>query len=203
MSLRRSGKIWFGRRSSTGWSGNGKIRFMQEIEVKARLRDRDTVMQRLASLGCAFKDPIEQEDAVYVEKTGSLEIFLSNKVFLRIRVNDGSEVILTAKKRTGPLVAIEYETTVASKEEVRQILLLMGYQEAVRVHKVRVTTEYQGCEICVDEVEGLGSFIEMEKLTEDGDAEKIQEELFGFFASLGIVEADRVTKGYDLLMFET
>jgi len=102
----------------------------------------------------------------------------------------------------GPLVATEHEVTVNSKEEMRQILSLMSYQEAVRINKTRVTTKYNGCEICIDEVEGLGSFVEMEKLTESGDAEKIQEELFQFFISLGIDRQDRVTKGYDILMLE-
>lgn len=175
---------------------------MQEIEIKARLGDKDSVTERLLSLGCVFKEPVTQEDAVYVENVGSLETFLANKVFLRIRVNNGSSVVLTAKKRTGPLVATEHETGIASREEARQILLLMGYQEAVCVNKVRRKTEYNGCELCVDEVEGLGSFIEMEKLTENGDAQKIQEELFQFFVSLGITAADRVTKGYDILMLE-
>ena len=78
----------------------------------------------------------------------------------------------------------------------------MGQREAVRINKIRTTTKHQGCEICIDEVEGLGSLIEMEKLTEAGDAEEIQEELFQFFVSLGIDPQDRLTKGYDILTLE-
>jgi adenylate cyclase class 2 len=76
----------------------------------------------------------------------------------------------------------------------------MGYKEAVRINKTRVITHYNGCEICIDEVEGLGSFIEMEKLAKEGDSEKIQEELFEFFKRLGITNEDRVFWGYDTLM---
>jgi adenylate cyclase class IV len=51
-------------------------------------------------------------------------------------------------------------------------------------------------------VENLGSFIEMEKLSEEGDSEKIQEELFIFFESLGIQKPDREIFGYDILMLQ-
>ena len=146
---------------------------MKEIEIKARLREKDSVMNRLEGLGCIFSEPVRQEDIVYAEKIGSLETFLSNKVWLRVRVNNGTDIIFTAKgERTTPLVATEHEVKINSKEEIQKMLSLMGYQEAIRINKIRVTTEYNGCEICFDEVEGLGSFIEMEKLTESGDAEK-------------------------------
>ncbi|MFA7302722.1 MAG: class IV adenylate cyclase [Candidatus Paceibacterota bacterium] len=175
---------------------------MQEIEIKAILKDRAGVMARLAELDCVFSDPVHQEDRLYVEQVGTIEAFLTNKVFLRVRVNNGCEVIFTAKTRKGDLVAMEREVKVASREQMEQILLLMGFQRFNVVRKVRQTTHYNGCEICIDEVEGLGSFIEMEKLSVDGNPQEIQEELFTFFETLGIARSDRVTKGYDILMFE-
>jgi predicted adenylyl cyclase CyaB len=78
----------------------------------------------------------------------------------------------------------------------------MGYKIAAKVNKTRVITHYDGCEICLDDVENLGSFIEMEKLTKEGDSEKIQEELFTFFESLGIKRQDRMISGYDILMIQ-
>jgi predicted adenylyl cyclase CyaB len=85
---------------------------------------------------------------------------------------------------------------------MEKALILMGYKEAVRINKTRIVTHYNGCEICVDEVDDLGTFIEMEKLTEDGDVDLIQEDLFRFFESIGINRSDRVTSGYDILKFE-
>ena len=133
---------------------------------------------------------------------GDLETFLSNKVFLRLRVKNNGKVLFTVKKRSSPLVAEEYETEVGSREEMESALLLMGYKEAVRINKTRTITHYNGCEICIDEVEDLGVFIEMERLSEEGDAEKIQEELFSFFESIGIERSDRVIFGYDILMLQ-
>jgi len=56
-------------------------------------------------------------------------------------------------------------------------------------------------EICLDEVENLGSFIEVEKMS-DGDSKQIQEELAEFLGLLGVSPKDRVTKGYNTLMLE-
>ncbi len=68
---------------------------MKEIEIKARLQNKDSIMGKLKALGCVFSDPVTQEDVVYAEKIGSLETFLSSKVFLRIRMSSKSGIIFT------------------------------------------------------------------------------------------------------------
>ena len=160
-------------------------------------------MKKLTELGCVFDEPITQKDVVFARNVASLKDFRTNDVFLRIREKNGPKYLFTIKKRmSNDLDAIEYETAISSKEEMEQAILLMGYKEAIRVNKVRVITNYQGNEICIDDVEGLGAFIEMEKLTEKGDSEKIQTELFEFFKTLGIKPEDRVLSGYDILMWQ-
>jgi adenylate cyclase class 2 len=176
---------------------------MKEVEIKAKLKDKKAVMAKLSALGCTFEPMITQKDTVYARNVGSLKNFRNNDVFLRIREKNSSKIIFTIKKRmSNDLDAIEHEVTVSSRDEMEQALLLMGFNEALRVNKTRIITHHNGCEICIDEVEDLGSFIEMEKLTEEGDSEKIQTELFDFFLSLGISKEDRVFSGYDILMFQ-
>lgn len=179
-----------------------------EIEVKAKLRDKNHVVQKLTALGCKFSDIKTQDDMVWVEKTGSLEDFLSNKIFLRIRIQNGDEIIMTAKSPKGKsgnesLVKREHEIVVNSADEARSILSMIGFHEAVRVIKKRQTTHCNGYEICVDEVEGLGFFIELEKIAEDKDTAAIQEQMMEFLKTLGIVSDDQVKKGYDILMLES
>ena len=69
------------------------------------------------------------------------------------------------------------------------------------IHHVRKKAKYNDMEICIDAVEQLGSFIEVEKLSE-GDSLQIQEQLFTFLESLGVTKEDQVIKGYDTLMWE-
>ncbi len=177
-----------------------------EIEVKARIKDKAALLQKLSGLGCVLSEAKTQDDMVYVEKTGTLEEFLSNKVFLRIRVQNGSKVILTAKKpknkTDGNLIKREHEVVVDSADEARGILSLMGYQETVRTIKSRQSAHYGEYEICLDDIEGLGSFIEVEAMGDDANAEKTQEKLWEFLSSLGVSPEDKVNKGYDILMLE-
>jgi len=182
---------------------------MKEIEVKAKLNNKAEVIKKLEALGCKFEPIVTQKDEVYVVKVGStLDDYLSNPVFLRIRVVDDSKALFTAKNRLRQLDAIEHEVIVDSVEEMRQALLIMGYEFAVQVNKTRLKTYYNGLEVCIDEVEDLGTFIEMEKLIAETDSktevgsQKIQEELFSLLVSFGVKMEDRVMKGYDILMLE-
>ncbi len=178
-----------------------------EIEIKARLANKDAVMQKLVEMGCEFSPVKTQDDMVWTEKAGSMEEFLANPVFLRIRVQDGERIILTAKKSktaagAGSLVKREHEVVVDSAQEARGILEMLGLKEVVRTIKKRQTAEHDGYEICIDEIEGLGSFIELEKIGEKDDAPRIQEEMMMFLATLGVPADALVHKGYDILMLE-
>lgn len=178
-----------------------------EIEVKAKLKDKTAVMGKLAALGCEFSEVRTQDDVVWVEKMGSLEDFLSNKVFLRIRIQNGEKVIMTAKSPKAKqgnesLVKREHEIVVSSADEARNILSMLGLREAVRVVKKRQSAKHEGYEICIDEIEDLGFFIELEKIAEEKDAAQIQKEMSAFLATLGILPEDQVKKGYDILMLE-
>jgi len=177
---------------------------MREIEIKAKLKNKVQVMKKLKALGCKFSSPITQEDSVYTKNIGSLEIYKNNEAYLRIRIKNMMETLFTYKKKgVNDLDSIEHEVAINSKKEMEQALFHMGYKKAMEIDKTRVVTNYDGCEICIDEVKGLGSFIEMEKLTTDnGDAQKIQDELFKFFKKIGIDKKDRVMHGYDILTLQ-
>ena len=174
---------------------------MREIEIKAKLKNKAQVIKKLKALGCIFESPVMQEDSVYTKNVGSLKAHRSNTVFLRIRVKNNSKMLFTYKVRgVNDLDSIEHELAIDSKDEMEKILFHMGYKKAMEIDKTRTITHYDNCEICIDDVKGLGSFIEMEKLTNTkGDATKIQNGLFTFFESLGIKKEDRVMSGYDIL----
>ena len=177
-----------------------------EIEIKARLRDREETIRQLEARGCVFDAISIQDDTVFVQKTGSLAEYLSNDVFMRIRIQNGDRTILTAKKPVRKsaevLVKHEHETVVESAEQTKAILELLGYTAAVHTVKSRQAGHVGEYEVCLDEIEGLGSFIELEKMGDAADAEHIQAHMGEFLVSLGVAPEDRVTKGYDILMVE-
>ncbi len=175
---------------------------MREIEVKAKLINKGSVVTKLKSLGCVFEESKIQNDVVYVEKNGGLNTFLSNKIFLRVR-KSGLKTYFTLKMNgDNSLSKTEHEVEVSSKEEIENILKLLKFVSVVTVNKTRVVTHYGDFEVCVDSVEDLGDFIEVEKITNDGNADSIQEEMFVFLEPLGVKREDRVFDGYDILMLK-
>ncbi len=175
---------------------------MREIEVKARIKNKDEILENLKKIGCVFEDVRKQVDVVYVEKVGDLKTFLSNKIFLRIRESNGKFIFTLKSNGENSLTKIEHETEVISKEGIEGILETLNYVPAVTTKKTRYITHYNNFEICVDNVEGLGDFIEVETITNEGDAEPIQDEMFSFLESLGVKKEDRVFDGYDILILK-
>lgn len=174
----------------------------KEIEVKAKVDNLDEIARALIGLGCIVSEPTEQHDIIFVEDDyGPFEQFQPKKNLLRIRESRG-ELLLTLKRpHTNQLDSIEHETKIDNSDETKEILNRMGYHEIITVDKIRRTANYNGIEICLDQIKGLGSFIEAEKISDGGDAKKIQNELFAFLESLGVKSEDRVYDGYDTLLY--
>ncbi|MDB4939594.1 MAG: putative Adenylyl cyclase CyaB [Candidatus Doudnabacteria bacterium] len=173
---------------------------MREIEVKARLQDRNKTMKAIKALGCVFNEPIAQSDRIYMlpEYIG-LATHQGN--VLRIRVQNGKALFTLKRSITNELDCLEKELAVSDSAVMADIIDLLGYKEYAHVLKTRQKSKYKDYEICLDDVEGLGSFIEVEKLVEENIETQEQDKLFEFLAALGISKEDRVMQGYDTLVY--
>ncbi len=157
----------------------------KEIEAKAKLKDTEEIIRNLKALGCILSEAVIQPD----------------KNLLRIRETNGKFILTLKQPKSNEQDAVEHETEVKDAGEMKEILYSMGLHEAVQVHKTRRKTCYNAWEICLDEVEGLGSFIEVEEIADDPDVRAVQDELFDFLKSLGVKPEDRITSGYDTLVY--
>ena len=175
---------------------------MKEIEVKAYLKDKQTILDSLATMGVILSEPIFQDGTEFAKIGSNLSEYLSNDHFVRIRTENGIHK-MTVKKddEDFPLSKIEFESKIENREQVEQALMAMGYNPVLRIKKMRQKANYKDYEICIDEVEELGSFIEIEKMS-DEDTGSVIAELRELLFSLGVREEDEVNKGYDILMFE-
>ena len=85
------------------------------------------------------------------------------------------------------LVSDEYEFVVDDGNAARQMLTALSWQEIVTVDKVHLESKTKDYTICIDEVAGLGLFIELEVLTEDSaDVKNIQQQMCNFLKNLNI-----------------
>ncbi len=97
---------------------------------------------------------------------------------------------------------LEYETEIKNPEAMQKILITLGYTPKIEVKKLRRKGELEGFKFCLDEVEKLGSYIEIEKLTEDNaDPQKVRNEIFEFIEFLGLSRSDEETRGYDTQIY--
>lgn len=171
-----------------------------EIEVKAKVKDFNNIISKLKELGCIFSEPITQDDYIYNQKGIDLKDHSHNTPVLRIREQAGRITFTLKKNRSNELDCIEKEVDVSDKNKLEEIIELLDFTKTVEVHKKRRKGNYGDYEICLDEIDGLGSFIEIEKMS-DEDGDKVQKELFDFLKTIGIKDEDRVFNGYDTLSY--
>jgi adenylate cyclase, class 2 len=176
---------------------------MREIEVKAKIKNIKIIKKKLIKLGCVLSGSIIQEDKIFIHKSINYPFKKKDKVVLRIRKSNSRHILTLKKNKTNELDCIEKETCVDKPKEMQEILVYMGYRIVATVKKRRQKCKYKDINICVDNVNSLGKFIELEKITENkSNGKKIQEELFDFLKLLGIKKEERVFKGYDTMISE-
>jgi adenylate cyclase class 2 len=173
---------------------------VKEIEVKAKVKDFKKILIELNKLSCKLSEPIDQEDSIYLpDGVNFTEIGMDTNV-LRIRKQNDKSLLTLKRNGSGPLVKIEKETVIENSNQMEEILEYLGYYQVMKVKKQRIKCNYNGMEICLDNVEGLGTYIELEKITSD-EPLKVQEDLLSVLESLGVDINDRVFYGYDILIY--
>ena len=176
----------------------------REIEVKARVKNFDQVINKLKDLGCEIPKPIIQDDKIFVDKKyGDYVSLHIGSNILRIRTVNGDKSYFTLKQSVkNELDCIEKQTQIQNPQEMLDALNMMGYVNVVSVYKKRQKIKYQDYTICLDQVRNLGNYIEVEKLfNDDSELDGVQEEIFNFLKTLGINPEDREEHGYDTLIY--
>lgn len=177
---------------------------MKEIEVKAKIENIENIKDKLLNLGCTFNDVLFQKDIIFLQNGIEFGDIKKGMPVLRIR-NSNGVVLLTLKKTIideNELIKLEKEVVVSDENEMISMLESMEYHEVLVVNKKRIECKYNEISICIDEVDGLGSFIEVEILSDDDREKELQDYLFTFLKSLDVYEKDRVFKGYDTLIYD-
>jgi len=166
---------------------------MRNIEIKARVRDLDDFSARLKSLKPGRAEVITQEDVFFRVPEGRLKL-------RRLGPRSGELIHYRRPDRPGPK-ASEYEIfRTREPEKIRRILAAaLGVRGVVR--KVRMITRIGPTRVHLDDVGGLGLFMELEVVLRPGQgAAEGTATARGLMKKLGIKSADLVSGAYlDLL----
>lgn len=179
---------------------------MNEIEIKARLKDKERVLSFLKDAGAEFLGIKHQKDIAFWPNNVVSKDHLLGRNYIRIREQESNgvkKILFTLKQpQTNPADCIEHELEVKEDgiNQLKSLILTLGYYEFIKIEKTRTTYKLKDIEICLDDVKDLGSFIELEKFAPSGDAEKVQGELHNLLKSFGVEESEHTFDGYDMLL---
>lgn len=136
-----------------------------EIEAKVKVGSHEAIAEELGGSGAVLLADIEQADIYYdfAQKslTGS-----GKGMRIRRQKSAGIEtVILTykGKRQEGEYkIRPEHEVEVSDGQTLMDILDGIGLQKQLTVEKKRQMWQFNDCEVCLDDVAGLGAFVEVE-----------------------------------------
>ena len=178
---------------------------MYEVEVKAKLKNKQEVLKKLEALGCNWGTELHQVDHIFIPEDVSFPPPFHTPV-LRVREQNGIFIFTLKISQSGRQDSIERELEISDGKMMIEIMQLIKYREVAVVDKKRIKTKLEDMEIVFDEVKDLGEFIEVEKIvTEENPEERknIQKELCDFLESLGIPNEDLLVNAkYDIMLFE-
>lgn len=174
---------------------------MFEIERKFRLEsgEADKIRAKLeAKYGPG--EELTQKDELFLFGKTSYSQHVTGEPALRIR-SSGSKHYFTYKHtvlRSGNRV--EHETEVSDPAAMRAALLAMGWHDVIHLEKVRQHYHAGGVTYDLDDVKGLGNFLEIELVAEkDANAEAT---LISIAESLGITAGQIEHRSYGRLLEE-
>ena len=140
-----------------------------EIETKLKVDSLDEIRSRLKKAGGQFVGDFTQSDTFFADSGGKM---IGSDCGLRIRRQASGEtekIILTYKgprQKNRFKSREEIEVGVDSFKAIEQILLALGLEEIMLVEKRRSLWTLNNCEVCLDELDELGSFVEIEGQSE-------------------------------------
>jgi predicted adenylyl cyclase CyaB len=165
----------------------------KNIEIKVRLRDRPRVEVALQRLGARDAGPETQHDIFYRAANGRLK--------LRDSSRDGAMLIQYQRADAAAVRDSNYRLAAVTDLDALRAVLDDALGRSGEVHKRRHLWWLDNVRVHLDDVEGLGAFLELEAIVDPAHPEdacrKRVEELLDCF---GVASADRAAIAYvDLL----
>ncbi|MFC7250821.1 class IV adenylate cyclase [Halomicroarcula sp. GCM10025324] len=177
---------------------------MYEVEVKVPA-DLSSVERALEDAGAERAGEVVQVDTYY---DAPHRDFAETDEALRTREETRDGETTTKLTYKGPLVddesktREEFETAVADGAATATIFERMGFSPAATVRKDRQFYTLDGYTVTLDDVEGVGEFVEVEVETDEAGVERARAGAFEILELLGLDPADQVRTSYLGLLLE-
>lgn len=168
---------------------------MTNIELKARCTDFGKLEDCLNQMGAGLAGVFEQADTYFRVPHGRLKL-------RELGPDEGQLIQYTRQNVQGPKRS-DYRIAHTSDPGAIRSILADVLGAWLEVHKTRQIWLWENVRIHLDEVAGLGRFVELEALTEEKGLEQSRERIEQLSQSLGIQSAELVAGSYSDLAAAT
>ncbi len=185
-----------------------------EVEVKFPVPNHDTVIAALTHIGLHPKLTEHQNDRYFnhpcrdfAKSDEALRIRHTTIEHLQSPSQSGTEHFeLTYKgPKIDPLskTRVEINTSIQNLDEVAAVLGHLGFRTAGVVTKTRTIYDMDDIEICIDIVEGLGVFVELESAAEtEEEVPTVRDALLRLAEQIGLDTSTMIRTSYLELILE-
>jgi adenylate cyclase class IV len=165
----------------------------RNIEIKARIESVASLREKAAALADEGPLEIHQDDTFFPCEGGRLKLRAFSP-------EDGELIFYRRANQHGPKESFYVRSPTSSPETLREALSL-AYGQAGRVKKHRTLFLVGRTRVHLDQVEGLGDFLELEVVLAEGESpEAGVAEAHRLMAQLGVEPSQLVEEAYvDLL----
>lgn len=166
--------------------------------MKTSCADPDGLRRKVLEMGGTFQGRYRQSDVYYAHPSRD---FAVTDEALRIRTQKG----VVQMHYKGPKIDVTTKTReelgifIQDQEIMDSILDRLGFHPVMTVSKDREIYLLRGVEICLDNVDGLSTYVELESNGEDVDEER--NKIMSLMSELGLQGSER--RSYLELLLET
>ncbi len=169
-----------------------------EVEQKFPVADLHEVEQRLVAAGARFGRPVVQVDRYFAHPARD---FARTDEALRLRQSGDRSVItykgpkLDQATKSRAEIELPLPATDSAIDDFSGLLVALGFSPVAEVRKTRRTANLQrgewSLEVAVDDVERLGSFVELEVAGTEETLEAARDCVASLAAELGLSGGER------------
>lgn len=170
----------------------------QNIEIKARCANASSIRNYLQQQQARFIGVDDQTDIYFNTTNGRLK--------MRQGPIENALIYYNRENKAGPKLSEVKLLPLEKNAELLKEVLMKANGIKVIVKKKREIWFIDNVKFHIDEVEGLGSFVEIEAIDKDGSLglDKIKEQCYFYLQQFQIGEGDLLTHSYsDLLINES
>jgi adenylate cyclase class 2 len=158
-----------------------------EVEIKLLCPNLAVLRKKLQKAGAVLISSKHQIDTYYDHPA---KVLVKSGEYLRIR-KTADKKTLAHHLNLADGVNDECEISLAADTPIEKILQRLGFPRLGTINKLREEYQLAGLKICLDQVKGIGNFIEIEGQARRGSQARVQKRLWRLAQKLGLSTKDK------------